>query len=157
MNLTDKMLQEIFTALERGEEYGYSDGNTTVQVSPKGISIQFKSTPKQKVEKTTKDKEVAEFLNFCDSLHDDLFVETCESFSEKELTYLQDNLDTDNYRHTITAFTTRVGEVANNRLTEIVNDADVEIRHQENIIKSAKAVIEDIHNTLDEAYAKYAI
>lgn len=157
MNLTDKMLQEIFTALERGEEYGYSDGNTTVQVSPKGISIQFKSTPKQTVEKSMKDKEVSEFLAFCDRIDNDLFVEACESFSEDELNYLQDNLDTDNYRHTITAFTTRVGEIANNRLTEIVNDADVEIRHQENIIKSAKAVIEDIHNTLDEAYAKYAI
>ena len=157
--LNDKMLHEIFEALQRGESYGYSDGNTSVEVTPNSISIQYSSTknPNCHSVKSNKDKEVKEFLNFCDRINDDLFVEVCETFSDEELYNLQTDLDTDNYRNTIKVFSSRVGEVANNRLTEIVNDADVEIRHQENIIKNAKAVIEDIHNTLDEAYAKYAI
>lgn len=157
--LNDKMLHEIFEALQRGESYGYSDGNTSVEVTPNSISIQYSSikSPDCHSVKSNKDKEVKDFLNFCDKLDDDLFAEACESFSEDELNYLQSNLDTDNYRHTITTFTTRVREIASNKLAEIVNDADAEIRHQENIIKSAKAVIEDIHNTLDNAYKKYSI
>ena len=162
--LNDKMLHEIFEAFQRGESYGYSDGNTSVEVTPNSIRIQYNSTksPDCHSVKSNKDKEVKDFLNFCDKLDDDLFAEACESFSEDELNYLQnnldtDNLDTDNYRHTITTFTTRVREIAGSKLAEIVNDADAEIRHQENIIKSAKAVIEDIHNTLDNAYKKYSI
>jgi hypothetical protein len=151
--LNDKMLQEIFSALEKGETFNYSDGNTTLSVSPNGLSLQFKSITK----KTNKDKEVSDFLKFCDNLHDDLFTEVCETFEDAELDKLQNDLDTDNYRNTIKVFTTRVGEVANSRLTEIVNDADVEIRHQEEVIRKAQAVIDDIHKTLDEAYAKYTI
>lgn len=150
---SEKMLQEIFTALENGETYGYSDGNTALEISPNSISIRYNSMPKR----SNKDSEVAKFLNFCDNLSDDLFTETCESFTDGELNTLQEMLDTDKYRTTIEVFTTRVKEIANNRLTEIVNDADVEIRHQEEIIKNAQAVIEDIHKTLDEAHAKYAI
>ena len=150
---TEKMLQEIFTALENGETYGYSDGNTSVEVSPNSISIRYNSMPK----KENKDAEIAKFLNFCDNLNDDLFSETCESFTDGELDELQEALDTDNYRNTIKVFTTRAKEIANNRLAEIVNEADVEIRHQEEIIRNAQAVIDDIHKTLDEAYAKYAL
>lgn len=150
---SEKMLQEIFTALENGETYGYSDGNTALEISPNSISIRYNSMPKR----SNKDSEIAKFLNFCDNLSDDLFTETCESFTDKELNTLQEMLDTDKYRTAIEVFTTRVKEIANNRLTEIVNDADVEIRHQEEIIKNAQAVIEDIHKTLDEAHAKYAI
>lgn len=150
---TEQMLQEIFSALEKGETYGYSDGNTAVEISPNSISIRYNSMPKR----TNKDAEVAKFLNFCDNLNDDLFSETCESFTDGELDALQEALDTDNYRTTIEVFTTRVREIANNRLTEIVNDADVEIRHQEEVIRNAQAVIDDIHKTLDEAHAKYTI
>ena len=150
---SEKMLQEIFTALENGETYGYSDGNTTVEVSPNGISIRYNSMPKR----SNKDSEIAEFLNFCDNLSDDLFTETCESFTDGELNALQEMLDTDKYRTAINVFTTRVREIANNRLAEIVNDADVEIRHQEEVIRNAQAIIEDIHKTLDEAHAKYTI
>ena len=151
--LTDKMLQEIFTALAKGETYNYADGNVNVRVSPNGIQINYNSTPKR----TDKDAEVAKFLEFCDNLHDDLFVEICESFADGDLDYLQKNLDTDNYRQTIKVFTTRAREIAGSRLTEIVNEADAEIRRQEIIIKNAQAVIDDIHKTLDEAHAKYAI
>lgn len=150
---TEQMLQEIFSALEKGETYGYSDGNTAVEISPNSISIRYNSIPKR----TNKDAEVTKFLNFCDNLNDDLFSETCESFTNGELEALQEALDTDNYRNTIKVFTTRVKEIANNRLTEIVNDADVEIRHQEEIIRNAQAVIDDIHKTLDEAHAKYTL
>ena len=150
---TEQMLQEIFSALEKGETYGYSDGNTAIEISPNSISIRYNSMPKR----SNKDSEIAKFLNYCDNLSDDLFTETCESFTDGELNTLQEMLDTDKYRTTIEVFTTRVKEIANNRLTEIVNDADVEIRHQEEIIKNAQAVIEDIHKTLDEAHAKYAI
>lgn len=151
--LTDEMLQEIFTALQNGETYGYSDGNMSVQVSPNGISIQYNSVPKI----DAKEKEVTEFLKFCDSIHEDLFVEVCETFTEGELAQLQRDLDTDNYRNTITVFSSRIGEVANSRLTEIMNDADAEIRRQEMVIKNAQSIIDDIHSELDAAYAKYRI
>ena len=151
--LNDKMLQEIFSALEKGETFNYSDDNTSLSVSPNGLSLQFKSVSK----KTVKDKEVAAFLNFCDNLHDDLFTEVCETFENAELDKLQNDLDTDNYRNTIKVFSTRVGEVANNRLTEIVNAADAEICRQEKAIKNAQAIIDDIHAELDRAYDKYAI
>ena len=150
---TEQMLQEIFSALEKGETYGYSDGNTAVEISPNSISIRYNSMPKR----TNKDAEITKFLNFCDNLNDDLFSETCESFTDGELDALQEALDTDNYRNTIKVFTTRVREIANNKLAEIVNEADVEIRHQEEVIRNAQAVIDDIHKTLDEAHAKYAI
>ena len=148
---TEQMLQEIFDALERGETYGHSDGNTSIQVSPNSISIRYNSMP------TNKDSEISEFLSFCDSLDDDLFNETCESFSERELTSLQDALDTDDYKNTIKVFTTRVREIANNNLTRIINEADVEIRQQEAIIKEAQVTIDELHNLLDEAYNKYTI
>ena len=151
--LTDKMLQEIFTALQNGETYGYSDGNMTVEVSPNGISIQYNSVPKVDI----KEKEITEFLKFCDSIHEDLFVEVCETFTAGELAQLQNDLDTDNYRNTIKVFSSRIGEVANSRLTEIMNDADAEIRRQEKVIKNAQAIINDIHSELDAAYAKYRI
>ena len=150
---TEQMLQEIFSALEKGETFNYSDDNTSLSVSPNGLSLQFKSVSK----KTVKDKEVAEFLNFCDNLHDDLFTEVCETFENAELDKLQNDLDTDNYRNTIKVFSTRVGEVANNRLTEIINAADAEICRQEKVIKNAQAIIDDIHAELDRAYDKYAI
>lgn len=152
--LTDKMLHEIFEAISRGESYGYSDGNNSIEVTPNSIRINFKSKP---AVPSTKDRDVATFLNFCDSLNDDLFVEVCETFSNEELTRLQNNLDTDNYQETIKIFSTRVGEVAHNRLAEICNAADSEIRRQEMIIENAKKAIEDIHRELDEAHAKYAL
>ena len=154
--LSDKMLHEIFEALQRGETYGYSDGHTSVQVTPNSISIQYNSKPTVDVA-VSKDKDIAEFLNFCDSLNDDLFVEVCETFSDEELFNLQTALDTDNYKNTIKVFSTRVGEVAHSRLTEICNDADAEIRHQEEVIRNAQAIIEDIHRELDKAHAKYAL
>ena len=152
--LTDKMLHEIFEAISRGESYGYSDGNNSIEVTPNSIRINFKSKP---AVPSTKDRDVATFLNFCDSLNDDLFVEVCETFSNEELTRLQNNLDTDNYQETIKIFSTRVGEVAHNRLAEICNAADSEIRRQEMIIENAKKAIEDIHRELDEAHAKYSL
>ena len=151
--LTDKMLQEIISALKKGETYGYSDGNMTIQVSPNSMSINYKSSPK----KTNKDAEVTKFLNFCDNLHDDLFVEVCESFADGELDQLQKNLDTDNYRETIKIFTTRAHEIAGSRLAEIINEADAEIRRQELIIQNAQTIIKDVHSSLDEAHAKYSI
>ena len=152
--LTDQMLHEIFEAISRGESYGYSDGNHSIEVTPNSIKVYFKSNP---VTPSTKDRDVTTFLNFCDSLNDDLFVEVCETFSNEELTRLQNNLDTDNYQETIKIFSTRVGEVAHNRLAEICNAADSEIRRQEMIIENAKKAIEDIHKELDEAHAKYAL
>ena len=52
--LTDKMLHEIFEAISRGESYGYSDGNTSVQVTPNSISIQYNNAPK----KSPKDSDI---------------------------------------------------------------------------------------------------
>lgn len=151
--LTDKMLQEIFTALEKGETYNYSDSNMNIRVSPNSIKINYNSTPKR----TDKDEEVTKFLKFCDSLHDDLFIEVCESFKDGYLDYLQKNLNTDNYRETIKVFSNKAREIAKNHLAEIVNTADTEIRKQEQIIKNAQKIIKNIHSSLDEAHAKYTI
>lgn len=147
--LTDKMLHEIFVALQKGEQYEYSDANTQISINPHGISIQYKA------DKST--REVEDFLRYCDNLHDDLFVEVCESFDKHELENLQAQLDTVDYKKTIEIFTQRVKEIAHSRLAEIIDNADIEIRHQEQIIKDARQTIEDIHKQLDEANAKYNV
>ena len=147
--LTDKMLHEIFTALEKGEPFEYSDGNTQISINPHGISIQYQSN--------VNDAEIEDFLQYCNHLDDDLFIEVCESFQENELESLQKQLDTPEYKEAIQIFTQRVKEVANNRLTEIINTADAELTHQEQIIKTARQTIEDIHKELDAAHAKYTI
>ena len=147
--LTDKMLHEIFTALEKGESFEYSDGNTQISINPHGISIQYQSN--------VNDAEIEDFLQYCNRLDDDLFIEVCESFQENELESLQKQLDTPEYKEAIQIFTQRVKEVANNRLTEIINTADAELTRQEQIIKTARQTIEDIHKELDAAHAKYTI
>lgn len=147
--LTDKMLHEIFTALEKGESFEYSDGNTQISINPHGISIQYQSN--------VNDAEIEDFLQYCNHLDDDLFIEVCESFQENELESLQKQLDTPEYKEAIQIFTQRVKEVANNRLAEIINTADAELTRQEQIIKTARQTIEDIHKELDDAHAKYTI
>lgn len=147
--LSDKMLHEIFTALEKGEQFEYSDGNTQISINPHGISIQYKSN--------VNDAEIEDFLQYCNHLDDDLFIEVCESFHDNELEHLQKQLDTPEYKEAIQIFTQRVKEVANNRLTEIINAADAELTRQEQIIKNARQAIEDIHKELDLAHAKYTV
>lgn len=147
--LSDKMLHELFVALEKGEPFEYSDANTQISINPNGISIQYKNT--------VDTKEIEQFLKYCDLLDDDLFVEVCESFTDEELDNLQKQLDTENYRNTISVFTSRVKEVANNKLAEIINEADAEIKRQEQIISNAHLVIEEIHRELDEANKKYNV
>lgn len=147
--LTDKMLHEIFKALEKGEQYEYSDANTQISINPHGISIQYKSS--------TDTREVEDFLRYCDQLDDELFIEVCESFEADELSKLQDQLDTPSYKETISTFTQRVKEIAHSRLTEIINAADAEIKRQEQIMADARQAIEDIHKELDAANAKYNV
>ena len=57
--------------LEKVEAYNYSDANTSVQITPNSLSIKYSNVS------DTHDEDVTLFLNFCDALHDDLFVETC--------------------------------------------------------------------------------
>lgn len=147
--LTDRMLHEIFKALEKGEQYEYSDANTQISINPHGISIQYKSS--------TDTREVEDFLRYCDQLDDELFIEVCESFEADELSKLQDQLDTPDYKETISTFTQRVKEIAHSRLTEIINDAEAEIKRQEQIMADARQAIEDIHKELDAANAKYNV
>lgn len=147
--LTDQMLHDMFTALERGEAYEYQDKNMQISINPQGISIQYQNT--------VDTKEVEDFLHYCDELDDDLFIEVCESFNESELDALQKNLDTDNYKETINIFKTRVQEIAQNRLAEIINEADAEIKTQERIIAEAHQIIEAIHKDLEEATIKYNV
>lgn len=149
--LSDKMIHEIFEAVSKGESYNYSDGRSSIEVSPYGIRVQYNNIPKQ----DTRKQEVEQFLAFVDKLDDDLFVDICESFNEKELMDLQTALDTDKYRHSIETFVTRAREIAGSKLAEVINDADAEIRHQEEVIRNAHAIINDIHTTLDQAHAKY--
>lgn len=147
--LSDKMLHEMFVALEKGEPFEYSDANTQISINPNGISIQYKNT--------VDTKEIENFLKYCDNLDDDLFIEVTETFSEEELVKLQNDLDTENYRNTIAVFTSRIKEVANNKLAEIIMEADAEIKRQEQIISNAHLVIEEIHRELDEANKKYNV
>lgn len=153
MNLPEKALNEMIKALMKGEDYSYSDDNTNIHVTPNGISIQYSSQKKE----DNKEKEVNEFLQFVDQLDDDLFTEVCESFPPTELNRLQKELDTDNYRNTIKVFTDRTKEIAEKKLQEIIKAADAELKRQDEIISSAKAIIKDIHNELDTAILKYSL
>jgi hypothetical protein len=155
--LTEEMLREIVNALMKGETYDYSDDNTDVHITPNGISIQYQSQPKEEIKSSTKDQEVTEFIKFCDRLTDDLFIEVCDSFQDGELDKLQRDLNTDNYRNTIKVFTIRAKEIANNKLNEIINACDVELKRQEEIIRNANAIINDIHSELDRAHSIYSI
>ena len=145
------MLQEIFSALEKGEAYNYSDANTSVQITPNSLSIKYSSTP------DTHDEDVTLFLNFCDALNDDLFVETCESFGEGELKKLQDDLDTPNYKNTINVFTERVKEIANNRLNQIINEAEAEISRRKQVILDCEETIKSLKEEVNEAIKKYSL
>lgn len=147
--LTDKMLHEIFTALEKGEAFEYSDGNTQITINPNGISIQYQSS--------SSEREVENFLNYCDNLDDELFIEVCESFEETELNELQHQLDTENYKNTIEVFTNRVKEIATNHLVEITNAANAELYRLEQVIVDARNSISEIHKEVAEANAKYSV
>lgn len=147
--LTDKMLHEIFTALEKGEAFEYSDDNTQITINPNGISIQYQSS--------SSEREVEDFLNYCDNLDDELFIEVCESFEEAELNELQHQLDTENYKNTIEVFTGRVQEIANNHLTEITNAANAELQRLEQVIADARNSIHEIYKEIAEANAKYSV
>ena len=147
--LTDKMLREIFTALEKGEAFEYSDDNTQISINPHGINIKY-------VQDNTSN-EVEDFLHFCDTLDDDLFIEACESFEENELDQLQAKLDTSEYKETVEVFTTRVKEIANNKLTEITNAAEAELQRLEQVIIDARNAMGDIHRELEEANRKYNV
>ena len=147
--LTDKMLHEIFIALEKGEAFEYSDDNTQITINPNGISIQYQSS--------SSEREVEDFLNYCDTLDDELFIEVCESFEEAELNELQHQLDTENYKNTIEVFTTRVKEIANNHLAEITNAATAEIQRLEQVILDSRNAIYSLRAEMENANVKYSV
>lgn len=151
--LTDKMLQEMFAAIQNGETYGYSDDNMKIEVSPYGMSISYSSTPKQ----INKEAEVQKFLDFCEGLSSELFMAICESFEDKELTELQQKLDTDEYRTAIDTFVNRAHEISNQKLIELKTEADAEISVHSQIIRSEHEAIEQIQKRFDEAYSKYSL
>ena len=151
---SEKMLTEMFNALQKGEQYNYSDGNTQISISPNGIKIQYSSEPKVKKD-NTKETAVNKFLTYCDKLDDDFFVEVCDTFTNEEIEKLQEQLDTDDYQKTIDLLTTRIKEIGNTRLSEIINAYDAEIKIQEHKIESAKKRIAEIHTELDKATRKY--
>ena len=43
---SEKMLTEMFNALQKGEQYNYSDDNMQISISPNGIKVQYSSEPK---------------------------------------------------------------------------------------------------------------
>lgn len=151
--LSDQLLEQVISALAKGENFEYSDENTQVHVAPNGVSITYKSFSKR----DEKDIKVNRFLAFCEDLDDEVFIETCESFEAGELEKLQNDLDTDNYENSIKVFTQRAQEIAASKLEQIINEADAEIKINERIIKEAQDAIEDLHNRLDEAYSKYSL
>lgn len=151
--LSEQMFQEMWEALQRGETYNYSDANTTMSISPNGLSIQYTYSSKPKVENT----EVKEFLDWCAKVDADLFTEACESFEPGELKAMEDTLDTPNYKTTIDDFTQRVKSIANTHLSKITNDAYIAIAQQEEIINQAQRTIETIREKVDHSSKKYQI
>lgn len=151
--LSEQMFQEMWEALQRGETYNYSDANTTMSISPNGLSIQYTYSNEPKVENT----EVKEFLDWCYKLDADLFTEACESFEPGELKAMEDALDTANYKITIDNFTQRVRSIANTHLSKITNDAYIAIAQQEEIINQAQRIIETIREKVDHSSKKYQI
>ena len=145
--LTEEMLQQMVSAVMNGQEFKYTNDDTHVHVTPNGISIKYTISKR--------DREVRNFLDFCDKMDDSLFVRVCESFEEGELEKLQNDLDTDNYLNTINTFRLRTKTVADNLMAEIIKKTDVEIRHQEEIIANAKEAIKDIHEELEHAHTIY--
>lgn len=152
--LTTKMLTEMFNALQKGEQYNYSDDNMQISISPNGIKVQYSSEPKVN-KSNVKETAVNKFLAYCDKLDDEFFVEVCDTFTGEEIENLQAQLDTDDYQKTIDIFTSRIKEVGNTRLSEIINAYDAEIKIQEHKIESAKKRIAEIHTELDKATRKY--
>lgn len=151
---SEKMLTEMFNALQKGEQYNYSDGNMHISISPNGIKVQYSSEPKVNKD-NTKETAVDKFLTYCDKLDDEFFVEVCNTFTGEEMEKLQEQLDTDDYQKTIDLFTSRIKEVGNTKLSEIINAYDAEIKIQEHKIESAKKHIAEIHTELDKATRKY--
>lgn len=153
---SEKMLTEMFNALQNGEQYNYSDDNTQISINPNSIKIQYNSKKNvNKTDKTDKEKKVQQFLSYCDKLDDEFFVEVCDTFTRSEIEKLQEQLDTDDYQKTIDLFTTRIKEVGNTKFSEIINAYDAEIKIQEHKIESAKKRIAEIHNELAKATRKY--
>lgn len=151
---SEKMLTEMFNALQKGEQYNYSDDNMQISVSPNGIKVQYSSEPKVN-KSNVKETAVNNFLAYCDKLDDEFFVEVCDTFTGEEIENLQNQLDTDDYQKTIDIFTSRIKEVGNTRLSEIINAYDAEIKIQKHKIESAKKRIAEIHTELDKATRKY--
>lgn len=147
--LTDKMLKEIFQTLEKGEEFTYEDENITMNIGPSGISIHYTED--------NKDKEIQDFLNYCNKLDDELFVEVCESFEPGELAKLENGLDTKYYKNTITKFTDTVKRIAHEKFEKLITESNLKLKQQEEIINDVKKRITEIHNELEIASKKYSV
>ena len=147
--LTDEMLMDIFNKLKKNESYEYSDDNMQFNISPNGISIQYKSTKPENLEEI-RSKKVDEFLSFCESIDDELFIEICDTFEDGELNELSNILDSKDYEKTINVFTERAKEVSSNKIEEITKSAHDEIERQKLVIKTASATIDEILKSTDE-------
>lgn len=179
--LTDEMLTDIFNKLKKNETYEYSDSNMQFNISPNGISIQYKSEFPKK-EDGIKIASIEKFTEFCENIDDELFKEICDSFEDEELNELSMNLDSDKYQDTISIFTKRAREIAhkkfdettkaahdeierqqliianaNKTIDEIVKSANKEIDNQNMNIKNAESIIKDIYADLDRAQSKYSL
>lgn len=147
--LTDEMLTDIFNKLKKNETYEYSDGNMQFNISPNGISIQYKSAKPENLEEI-KSKKVDNFLSFCESMDNELFMEICDTFENGELDELSNILDSENYEKTINIFTKRAKEVSNKKFEEITKSAHEEVERQKLVIKTANATIDEILKSTDE-------
>lgn len=154
--LSNTLLHEMYEALSKGESFNYADANTIISASPNRISIQYQNSVDTKQDTINTDK-IDKFLDYCNNLDDDLFVEVCDTFEDGELDDIQKMLDTNKYETAINTFINRVKEVASSKLTKVINKADVELKHQEQIITQANLAIEEIHKELEEAHKKYSV
>ena len=150
--LNEEMLKSIWNALQNGETYDYADDDMKIHITPNSVHITYASQ-----KDTLKDESIKIFLQYCDNIDNDLFVEVCESFPEDELEKLQNQLDTDAYQNTIITFTNRVKSIANKHLTELTESINAEIKNQEAIIENAKIAIDNLQRKHNEVVSKYSI
>lgn len=149
--MNKELLQEMISTLLDGGEFKYEDENIKINVNSNGIFISSNT-----MQKSTKDKEIELFLDFCDKIDDDVFIKACETFKPEDLAKLDKDLNTDNYKNTIVTFTKAVKNVAKSELEKFLKTADVEIRKHEQIISESQKAINAIYSDLDYVQNKYA-
>lgn len=144
-----KFLNELIEALEQHKPYNYSDDNTTVKVTPNSVYISYNNyKPADKRQ---------EFLDFCDSLDDELFTTVCDSFAPGELKELQNQLDTDKYQNTIDTFTDRVKTISAKIKQEKLAPLFKELEYNQDALIRTQEMVDSLKAAIKSTIKKYSI